>query len=177
MAKTPARKLKVFQARIGFYDTVVAASSRTAALAAWGTHQNLFASGDAHLAADPAAIAIASDHPQTPLFRPIGSKEAFAIHPRGLPDISAPAGPGPRPSRPRTTPSAKADRRELDAAEAALRALEVGRKKEEAELSDRAARLAGETAAAKARYSAARRSALLKIAAARGRFRKAGKSD
>ena len=30
-----ARKLKVFQAQFGFYDTVVAAASHTAGLRAW----------------------------------------------------------------------------------------------------------------------------------------------
>ena len=49
------RKLKVFQAQFGFYDTVVAAPSRAAALRAWGTHQNLFASGEAKVATDEAA--------------------------------------------------------------------------------------------------------------------------
>ena len=58
-----ARKLKVFQAQFGFYDTVVVASSQTAALLAWGTHQNLFASGEAKVATDEAAVAAALEHP------------------------------------------------------------------------------------------------------------------
>ena len=41
------RKLKVFQAQFGFYDTIVAAPSQAAALRAWGVNQNLFASGEA----------------------------------------------------------------------------------------------------------------------------------
>jgi len=42
--KLPAkRKLKVFQAQLGFYDTVVAVPGRAAALRAWGVHQDLFA--------------------------------------------------------------------------------------------------------------------------------------
>ncbi len=54
-----ARKLKVFQAQMGFYDTVVAASSQAAALRAWGTRQNLFASGDAALTTEASAVAAA----------------------------------------------------------------------------------------------------------------------
>ena len=47
MANAAGRRLKVFQAQFGFYDTVVAASSQAAALRAWGIHQTLFANGEA----------------------------------------------------------------------------------------------------------------------------------
>ena len=47
------RKLKVFQAQFGCYDTVVAAAGQAAALRAWGTRQNLFASGGANLISNP----------------------------------------------------------------------------------------------------------------------------
>ena len=57
MPKTPTRKLKVFQAQFGFFDTVLAAPSQAAALRAWGTHRNLFATGHAKLATDDAAMA------------------------------------------------------------------------------------------------------------------------
>ncbi len=69
------RKLKVFQAQFGFYDTVVAAPSQAAALRAWGVNQNLFASGEAKAATDEAAIAAATAHPETPLRRAVGSTE------------------------------------------------------------------------------------------------------
>jgi len=36
------RKLKVFQAQFGFFDTVVAAPSRAAALRAWGARQKIY---------------------------------------------------------------------------------------------------------------------------------------
>jgi hypothetical protein len=45
LPKTPTRKLKVFQAPFGFFDTILAAPSQAAALRAWGTHRNLFADG------------------------------------------------------------------------------------------------------------------------------------
>ena len=59
MTKPHARKLKVFQAQLGFFDSVVAAPSKAAALRAWGTHQDLFASGDARIVTDKAAAAAA----------------------------------------------------------------------------------------------------------------------
>jgi hypothetical protein len=57
------RKLKVFQAQFGFYDTVVAAPSRAAALHAWGSRQDLFANGQAKVTTDEAAVAAAPTIP------------------------------------------------------------------------------------------------------------------
>ena len=54
----------MFQAQLGFYDSVVAVPSQPAALRAWGTHQNLFAQGQAWLATDQAAIKAALEHPR-----------------------------------------------------------------------------------------------------------------
>ena len=82
-----ARKLKVFQAQFGFYDTVVAAPSRAAALRAWGTRQDLFASGDATETSDAAAIAAATAQPETPLRRAVGSTDPFALEPTNLPKV------------------------------------------------------------------------------------------
>ena len=81
------RKLKVFQAQFGFYDTVVAAPSQAAALRAWGVNQNLFASGEAKLTTDEAAITAATAHPETPLRRAVGSSDPFALEPTSLPDV------------------------------------------------------------------------------------------
>jgi hypothetical protein len=61
LADTTGRKLKVFEARLGFYDTVVAVPSQAAALRAWDTRQNLFASGDASVSNDKDAVAAALD--------------------------------------------------------------------------------------------------------------------
>ena len=47
------RKLKVFRTPIGFHDAYVAATSRKAALAAWGSDADLFARGVAEEVTDP----------------------------------------------------------------------------------------------------------------------------
>ncbi|SFK88317.1 hypothetical protein SAMN05444581_1394 [Methylocapsa palsarum] len=86
------RKLKVFQTQFSFYDTVVSASSQAAALRVWGTHQNLFAGGDARIATDEAAVQAALKHPETPLRRVVGSKDPFQLVPASLPkEPDAPA--------------------------------------------------------------------------------------
>src|SRR5438045_1623573 len=77
MPKPRAGRLKVFEAQFGFYDTVVAAPSQAAALRAWGTHQNLFASGDARLTTDEGAVRAALAHPEIPLRRALGSNDPF----------------------------------------------------------------------------------------------------
>ena len=51
MART--QKLKVFRTPIGFHDAYVAAPSQKAALEAWGSDTNLFASGAAERVDDP----------------------------------------------------------------------------------------------------------------------------
>ena len=51
MARTP--RLKVYRMPIGFHDAYVAAPSRKAALAAWGSDADLFARGVAEQVDDP----------------------------------------------------------------------------------------------------------------------------
>ena len=58
MAKLPPR-IKVFRARIGFNDYVVATSSMKLALEAWDVSRNLFATGEAERTDDPEAIKVA----------------------------------------------------------------------------------------------------------------------
>src|SRR5688572_9369193 len=71
-------RLKVYASPQGFYETVVAAPSQKAALEAWGTHQDLFASGMAKVVTDDdEAIAAAVARPGEVLSRPAGSREAF----------------------------------------------------------------------------------------------------
>jgi hypothetical protein len=79
-------RLKVFQAHLGFFDTVVAAPSRAAALKAWGSRQDLFRDGQAKPASDPHAIAAALSKPGLVLRRPVGSNAAFSENP-GLPNL------------------------------------------------------------------------------------------
>lgn len=60
MAKRP---LKVFRTAIGFEDAYVAATSRKAALEAWGTDKDLFGRGVAEQVTDPELTAKALERP------------------------------------------------------------------------------------------------------------------
>lgn len=51
------RKLKVYRTTAGFHDAYVAAPSKKAALAAWGTTKDLFARGVAEIVEDPSLTA------------------------------------------------------------------------------------------------------------------------
>ena len=181
MARAAGRKLKVFEARLGFYDTVVAAPSQAAALRAWETHQNLFASGDARLADDQDAVAAALEHPQTPLRRPVGSHDPFLLEPESLPSLpdgprkKAPAVPGT--AKPKPAPRVAADRSKLNAAESALRDLYEKRKQEEATFRRDAEALEARRYAAQAAYIKSRKSATTAVLAARQAYRKAGGTD
>jgi hypothetical protein len=170
MSKSPKRRLKVFQAQFGFHDTVVAAPGQAQALRIWGTRQNLFAEGLAKPAQDADAIAAALDRSGEVLRRPVGSKAAFAVAPGGLPR----APKAPRDVKGRAKP---ADRTALTAAEAVLRKLDEGRRREEADLRARRERLEADVAEAKAAYAAARKASRAKVATARAAYRKAGGRD
>lgn len=180
MPKQPARKLKVFQTQLGFYDTVVAAPSQAAALRAWGVHQNLFASGEARIATDDTAIAAATAHPQTPLRRALGSDDPFVLEPAGLPKVpDAPKKTAIRRDvKPKPTPAKPAaDRSKLDAAEKALEQLEARRKREEADLRREQDQLEGRRDAAQRKYVEARKSAAAKVASERAAYRRAGGTE
>jgi hypothetical protein len=82
MAPAKARKLKVYQAPFGFHESVVAAPSQTAALRAWGSHQNLFAEGLAKVTTESAAVEAALKHPETPLRRAIRLNLRQQTYPR-----------------------------------------------------------------------------------------------
>ncbi len=177
MAK--GRRLKVFQAQFGFYDTVVAAPSQAAALQAWDTRQNLFADGQAWLADDAQAVRAALDHPGTPLRRAVGSTDPFGLEPAGLPNIpDAPrreaASPQAKARRPERPP---ADRSALDAAQAALRKFEDRRKAEEADFRRRQAALDEERNAAQSAYVEGHKAMAATVADARQAYRKAGGED
>jgi hypothetical protein len=179
------RRLKVFQARIGFYDTVVAAPSQADALRLWGVHQNLFAGGAATVSTDEDAVKAALAEPQSPLRRPAGSSDPFVTDPTGLPDI--PAAPVERGGAARRVIHAKAtspqrlkpptDRADLDAAEAALQALDERRAREEKALNRRRDELDQRTAEAQSAYVTARKAAASEVAEARRNYRKAGGRD
>lgn len=65
-----AARLKVFVTSDGLTDYVVATSSRPKALAAWGAHQDLFATGGAYETDDPDLVEAATARPGEVLRRP-----------------------------------------------------------------------------------------------------------
>jgi len=75
-----ARKLKVFQTSLGFYDQAIAAPSMKAALDAWGAKSNLFQQGMAKESNDPEVVAAAMSKPGIILRRPVGSDGPFEEH-------------------------------------------------------------------------------------------------
>lgn len=172
-----ARKLKVFQAQFGFWDCVVAAPSRAAALRAWGTRQNLFADGGARETTEADAVAVATAHPETPLRRAVGSSDPFGLEPRlpRLPDGPRPAmsrrAAKPRPVRP---PAAPPDRGALDAAQAALDRIDADRRDDEAAFARRRSALEHDEETARQRHAAARSRAADAVDRCREAFVKAG---
>jgi len=179
MAKTPTRRLKVFQAPFGFYDTIVAVPSRAAALRAWETRQDLFAFGQAHEIDDPAAVAAALAQPGVVLKRAVGSIEPFAVEATSLPEVpDIPKRPAAKaalkaasPKKPKVPP---VDRTALTRAEAALGKIDTARKAEEAALRRRQEELDADRSAAQADYVRKRKAAMAEVVAARTAYRKAG---
>lgn len=156
-------RLKVFQARMGFHDSVVATTSRPKALAAWGVRQDLFAEGMARESDDPKAIAAALKHPEVPLLRPVGDKGAF----------KAEAAPPrlPKGEKPRKQPP---DRSKLDAAEQALKALAEEEKALARDFAERRRALVAEEMAARDDWEAREAAANEALAEAKAAYRKAG---
>lgn len=183
MAKPSGPRLKVFVAQMGFYDSVVAARSQTAALEAWGTRQNLFAGGQARLTDNAQTVEAALAQPGVPLRRLVGTNNPFELNPRGLPQIpDAPKrwAEAVHPKRPALKPPRKtkpADRKPLDRAEADLRKVDDDRKHEEADLRRRQDELDAERSAAQAQYVEARKRATSAVVTARQAYRAAGGTD
>src|SRR4051812_37801209 len=182
----PAR-LKVFQAHLGFFDTVVAAPSRAAALKAWGSRQDLFRDGQAKPASDPDAITAALAKPGLVLRRPVGSDVAFSENP-GLPQIPkaskkelAQKKPTPATSKAKASagveravrqpkqapPSPPPDRRALDAAEKAITDLKRDEERVLATLAKRKAVLDEEELRTRNAFHARRKRAEEELAKAR----------
>jgi hypothetical protein len=88
-----APRLKVFVTSDGLTDYVVAASSRAKALAAWGTHQDLFKTGLAHETDDAGLVKAAQAQPETVLRRPAGSRQVLAALKPARKTAAKPAGP------------------------------------------------------------------------------------
>lgn len=86
-----AARLKVFVTSDGLTDYVVAVSSKAKALAAWGSHQDLFKTGNAHETEDPELVKVATAQPGEVLRRPAGTRGELAkLKP---PKKAKPAGP------------------------------------------------------------------------------------
>lgn len=186
MVKTPTRRLKVFQAPFGFYDTIVAVPSRAAALRAWETRQDLFAFGQAREIDDPAAVAAALAQPGVVLKRAVGSNEPFAIKATSLPKIpdmpkrstrKAALNAAPKAALPKKPKAAPANRSALTRAEVALSQIDTARKAEEADLRRRQDELDAARSAAQAAYVQKRKAATAKVVEARTAYRKAGGTD
>ena len=125
VAVTMPAKLKVFRTPIGFYDAYVAAPSRKAALAAWGSEKNLFASGraeqveDAKLGRAPLAVPgrVIKVRRGTDL-------ENIAALPETKPPRTSPARAATKPAN---APPRRPSRSALDRAEQALEAAKATR--------------------------------------------------
>ncbi len=73
-----APRLKVFVTSDGLTDYVVATSSKAKALAAWGSHQDLFKTGFAHETDDAELQKAAMAQPGEVLRRPAGTRGELA---------------------------------------------------------------------------------------------------
>ena len=123
------RKLKVFRTPTGFHDAYVAASSRKAALAAWGADADLFARGVAEEVTDPELTAVPLAHPGEVIKL---SRGDLARHLKALPPREKPRAKDEQRAKPRkpAKPKPPPRRDKVDAAEAALKAARERHEKE-----------------------------------------------
>lgn len=70
-------KYKVFRATGGFYDMIVAAPSRKAAIEAWGAEAKVFENGFAAETHDPQLVKLATQKPYVVFRRLLGKKGDF----------------------------------------------------------------------------------------------------
>ena len=166
--------MKVFQAQLGFFETVVAAPSQAAALRAWGVHQNLFSDGQAHVTDDQQAVEAALANPEIPLKRAVGSTDPFALEPVSLPRVPDAPKQAKGKAKAAAPPKPSADRSALDAAEEALRGLDDDRRAEEATFRQRQDALDAERKAAQAAYVERHDAVSRALVDARAAYRKAG---
>jgi colicin import membrane protein len=133
-----ARKLKVFQTSLGFYDLAIAAPSMKAALEAWGADSNLFHQGMAKESNDPDVVAAAMSKPGIVLRRPVGSDGRFRETADLPTDLTGGVKHRPRKAggRPKTQsspkPGGQADRKAIEAFEKQERRREAERRRMEA---------------------------------------------
>jgi colicin import membrane protein len=134
-----AKKLKVFQTSLGFFDQAIAAPSMKAALEAWGADSNLFHQGAAKETTDPDVVAATMAKPGVVLRRPVGSSGRFTEHaalPTDLGNDKAGRKTQARAPKPKKQPPVKTDdkaaRKAAQEYERAERQRENDRRKEEA---------------------------------------------
>jgi len=138
-----AARLKVFVTSDGLTDYVVAASSKPKALAAWGSHQDLFKTGLAHETDDAALVKAATAQPGEVLRRAAGSRATLAKMKPAKTEKPKPAGPS------------KAALKKVADAEAKLAAADAAHSRELAELDARRAALVAKHAKARETLEAA----------------------
>jgi hypothetical protein len=154
---TPGKgRLKVFRTAIGFHDAYVAATSRKAALAAWGTDKDLFARGVAEEVTDPALMAEPLGSPGTVLrqLRTMPADEETNLCTGGRP--KSPKRASARGSMRPLPPSPPAPRPSEQEVDEARQAVDAARKRHESEQRDLTARereLAAERRAIEARQA------------------------
>jgi hypothetical protein len=177
-------RLKVFSAQMGFYEAIVAVPSQKAALEAWGSHQNLFAEGQARVTDDPAAVAAALERPGVVLRRPIGGGGSFEDAtgpPRALPKLpdlprpksrraAKPAAAKPAPPAPPPPP----DRSKLAAAEKALADAEAAYRRSRDDLDHKAAEIVEARDRLDREHEAETERLVDQLEAARAEYRRAG---
>ena len=138
-----AARLKVFVTSDGLTDYVVATSSKPKALAAWGSHQDLFKTGLAHETDDAALVKAATAQPGEVLRRAAGSRATLEkMKPA---KVAKPKPPGP----------SKAALKKVADAEAKLAAADAAHARELAELDARRAALEAKHAKARAKLETA----------------------
>ena len=152
-----APRLKVFVTSDGLTDFVVATTSKTKALAAWGTSQDLFKAGRAHETDDASLVKAATAQPDQVLRRPAGTRVELAKLKAAKTALkAAPAGPSAAQRK-----KVAALEKKLAAAEAAFdraaRTLQGKRAKLDAEIADLERRRTSDLARLREELSAAKR--------------------
>ncbi len=183
------QKLKVFRTPIGFHDAYVAASSQKAALEAWGSDTDLFASGAAERVEDPELMREPLAGPGTVIRRLRGTMaEHMAALPKDKPrprreaeDRSSDGAvarpreskpPAPKPA-PKRKPKPRPDRASLARAEAALANAEKRHGGERAALAKRQTELDRDRRKLEADQAREREKIERKVEAARDKYDRA----
>lgn len=190
-------KLKVFRTAIGFHDAYVAATSRKAALEAWGTDKDLFARGAAEVVTDPELSAEPLASRGTVVKRTRGGLREHLSAAGPMPAARSKAAPKAKPAptkapaksrmsaktktspepkvraRPMPKPKPRPSRDELGKNEEALAAVKADAKAELAEMDRRIANLRKDRERLQARQAKAIAASEKRLAAAKSRYDRA----